>query len=86
MEEQRKVLTGAQFFLYRNLGFRTRSDSVRTRLGLGPKSVCPKGCHKSIMFFVDFVRTPIGLSRIRREREQPIVNFRFSDSHTVWPL
>ena len=31
MEQQREVLTGAQFVLYRNLGFRTRSDSVRTR-------------------------------------------------------
>ena len=62
MEQQRQVLTGEQFFLYTNLGFRTRSDSVRTRLGLGPKSVCPIGCHKSIMFFFDFVRTPFGLS------------------------
>ena len=69
MEQQRKLLTGAQFFLLRKLRFWTRSDSVRTRLGLGLKSVCPIGCHKSIMFFVDFVRTPIGLSRTRREGE-----------------
>ena len=50
--QQRKVLTGEQIFLYTNLGFRTRSDSVRTRLGLGPKSVCPIGFHKSITFFL----------------------------------